>query len=184
MKKKLNNIQSFNTKEIPMKKFTILIAILLVVGFSTNAFAQTGTTSTAATIVTPIGITNSVAMNFGNIATNGAVGTVVLTPAGTRTSTGGVTLPVTAGTVTAASFAVTGSGTYTYTITLPASPITLVGTTAGVTVGTFVSNPAATGALTAGTQTVNVGATLNIPASTAADTYKNNSGLQVTVNYN
>jgi len=184
MKKKLNKIQSFNTKEIPMKKFTILIAILLVVGFSTNAFAQTGTTSTAATIVTPIGITNSVAMNFGNIATNGAVGTVVLTPAGTRTSTGGITLPATAGTVTAASFNVTGQGTYTYTITLPASLITLAGTTAGVTVGTFVSNPSATGALAAGAQTVLVGATLNLPVSVVAGSYTNAAGLFVTVNYN
>jgi hypothetical protein len=60
----------------------------------------------------------------------------------------------------------------------------LSGATEGVTVGAFVSNPASTGTLSTGTQTVNVGATLNIPASTAADTYKNTSGLHVTVNYN
>ena len=167
-----------------MKNITKYFALLLI-GFPANAFAQsTAAASTTVTIVTPIGITKSVDMVFGNVATTTASGTVVLGTDGTRTPIGGVTLPATAGTVTAASFAVAGSGTYTYTITLPASPITLVGTTAGVTVGTFVSNPAATGALTAGTQTVNVGATLNIPASTAADTYKNNSGLQVTVNYN
>jgi hypothetical protein len=53
-----------------------------------------------------------------------------------------------------------------------------------VTVGAFVSNPAPTGTLNAGAQTVNVGGTLIIPASTAADTYKNTSGLRVTVNYN
>jgi len=168
-----------------MKKITILVAILLIVGFSTNVFAQATTTaSTTATIVTPIGISKTVNMNFGNVATNGAIGTVVLTPAGTRTSTGGITLPATAGTVTAASFAVTGSGSYTYTISLPSSPIALSGTTEGVTVGAFVSNPAPTGTLSTGAQTVNVGATLNIPASTAADTYKNTSGLHVTVNYN
>ena len=167
-----------------MKDMTKYFALLLI-GFPANAFAQsTAAASTTVTIVTPIGITKSVDMVFGNIATTTASGTVVLGTDGTRTPIGGVTLPATAGTVTAASFAVTGSGTYTYTITLPASPITLVGTTAGVTVGTFVSNPAATGALTAGAQTVNVGATLNIPASTAADTYKNTSGLHVTVNYN
>jgi hypothetical protein len=123
-------------------------------------------------------------MNFGNVATNGAIGTVVLTPAGTRTSTGGVTLPATAGTVTAASFAVTGQGSYTYTISLPGSPITLAGTTAGVTVGTFVSTPAATGALTAGAQTVLVGATLNLPVSVVAGSYTNAANLTVTVNYN
>jgi len=53
-----------------------------------------------------------------------------------------------------------------------------------VTVGAFVSNPAPIGTLSTGTQAVKVGATLNIPASTAADTYKNTSGLHVTVNYN
>jgi len=168
-----------------MKKITILIAILLVVGFSTNAFAQaTATASTTATIVTPIGISKTVNMNFGDVATNGAIGTVVLTPAGTRTSTGGVTLPATAGTVTAASFAVTGQGSYTYTISLPGSPITLAGTTAGVTVGTFVSTPAATGALAAGAQTVLVGATLNLPVSVVAGSYTNAANLTVTVNYN
>jgi hypothetical protein len=181
----MKNNQSFNTKDTTMKKITILIALLLVV-FSINAFAQaTASATTTATIVTPIGISKTVDMNFGNVATNGAVGTVVLTPASTRTSTGGVTLPATAGTVAAASFAVTGSGTYTYTITLPAAPIPLTGTTAGVTAGTFTSAPSGTGALTAGAQTVTVGATLNLPVSTVAGAYVNNTGgLSVTVNYN
>ena len=166
-----------------MKKLTLLIALLLVV-LSTNAPAQASATATAtATIVTPIGITKSVDMNFGNVATDGTVGTVALTPAGTRTATGGVTLPATAGTVTAASFAVTGSGTYTYTITLPSSPLTLTGTTPGVTASTFASTPNATGALTAGAQTLLVGATLNLPASTAAGSYVS-SAFTVTVNYN
>ncbi len=158
---------------------------LFLIGFSTNTLAQAiATASIAVTIVTPIGITKAVDMVFGNIATTTASGTVILGPDGTRTPNGGVTLPASAGTVTAASFAVTGSGSYTYTISLPSSPIVLNGTTDGVTIGAFVSNPASTGKLSAGTQTVNVGATLNIPASTAADTYKNTSGLCVTVNYN
>ena len=169
-----------------MKKITILVAILLVVGFSTNAFAQPDPhiASTTTTIITPINITKTVDMNFGNVATNGAIGTVVLTPAGTRTSTGGITLPATAGTVTAASFAVTGSGSYTYTITLPGAAIPLTGTSAGVTVGTFVSNPSATGTLSSGAQTVIVGATLNLPVSVVAGTYNSPAGLSVTVNYN
>jgi len=167
-----------------MKNITNYFALLLI-GFSANAFAQANATaSTTVTIVTPIGITKSVDMVFGNIATTTASGTVVLGTDGTRTPNGGVTLPASTGTVTAASFAVTGSGSYTYTISLPSSPIALSGITTGVTVGAFVSNPAPTGTLSTGAQTVNVGATLNIPASTAADTYKNTSGLRVTVNYN
>jgi len=158
---------------------------LLLVGFSANTFAQaTATASATVNIVTPIGITKSVDMVFGNIATTTSSGTVVLGTNGIRTPNGGVTLPASSGTVTPASFVVTGSGSYTYTISLPDSPIALNGTTEGVTVGAFVSDPAATGKLSTGTQTVNVGATLIIPPSTAADIYQNNSGLRVTVNYN
>ena len=165
-----------------MKKRIQNFALLLVV-FSAGAFAQAAATaSTSVTIVTPIGITKSVDMVFGNIATTPAPGTVVLGTNGVRTPNGGVTLPASAGTVTAASFAVTGTGSYTYTISLPASPIVLSGTTDGVTVGAFVSNPAPTGTLSGGAQTVNVGATLIIPPSTAADTYKNTTGLRVTGN--
>jgi hypothetical protein len=185
---KLNHIQSFNTKDTKMKKLTILIALLVVVGFSTNAFAQlsaSATASTTATIVTPIGISKTVDMNFGNIATTAAVGTVVLTPASGRTVTGGAALPPVIGTVTAASFAVTGSGTYAYAITLPGAAITLTGVPSGtVTVGTFTSTPSGNGALTAGAQTLLVGATLNLPVSTVAGIYSNAAGLSVTVNYN
>jgi hypothetical protein len=167
-----------------MKNITKYFTLLLV-GFSANAFAQaSATANTTVTIVTPIGITKAVDMVFGNIATNTTSGTVVLGTDGTRTPNGGVILPSSAGTVTAASFNVTGSGSYTYTISLPGSPIALNGATEGVTVGAFVSNPAPTGMLSAGAQTVHVGATLMIPASAAADTYKNTSGLRVTVNYN
>jgi hypothetical protein len=187
MKNKLNNNQPLNTKDTPMKKLTLLLA-LLIVGLSTYAFAQPGASATAtatATIVTPIGITKSVDMNFGNVATNGsAIGTVVLTPASTRTATGVATLPATAGTVTAASFAVTGSGTYTYSITLPAAAITLVGATAGVTASTFTSTPSGTGALTAGAQTLLVGATLNLPATAVTAGSYTSAAFTVTVNYN
>jgi hypothetical protein len=186
--KKLNNNQSFKTKDTAMKKLTLLIALLLVVGLSTSAFAQatvSASASTSVTIVTPLGISKTVDMNFGNVATHGAVGTVAMTPAGVRTPTGGITLPASTGTVSAASFSVTGLGTYTYAITLPASPITLTGgPTAGLTVGTFTSTPSGTGALVGGAQTLLVGATLTLPVSTAAGSYTNAAGLSVTVCYN
>ena len=184
--KKLNNNQSFKTKDTAMKKLTLLIALLLVVGLSTSAFAQatvSTTAQTSVTIVTPLAIAKTVDLFFGNVATNGTAGTVAMTPAGLRTPTGGITLPATTGSPTAASFNVTGLGTYTYAITLPASAITLAGTTAGVTVGTFTSTPSGTGALTLGAQTLLVGGTLNLPASTVAGTYTNAASLLVTVCY-
>ena len=167
-----------------MKK--VLVLAIVVLGFAASSFAQvTATASTTAIIITPIAITKTVDMNFGNIAVSPTLGgTVVLPTAGSRTLTGGVTLPVVTGTVTAASFTVTGEGSSTYSITLPSSAITLTGPSGTMTVQNFVSTPSSTGALTSGSQQVKVGATLNVSAAQAAGTYTNASGLFVTVNYN
>lgn len=163
-------------------QFSIIISGLL---FSSSVFAQaTATATAAATIVTPISISNTADMNFGNVATDGSVGTVVLTPQSTRTSTGGVTLPTTAGTVTAAAFTVTGSGSYTYSITLPNS-VTITSGGDTMIVDTFTSTPsAADGQLSSGTQDITVGATLNLVASQGAGTYLSATPFAVTVNYN
>jgi hypothetical protein len=171
-----------------MKKIILIfLATILVAGFSNKAMAQATASATAtATIVTPIAITKTVEMNFGNVAVTSSGGTVVLAPAGTRSTTGGVTLPATVGTVTAASFNVTGQGVYTYAITLPSTDYTITrsGETETMTVNTFTSAPSGTGALTAGAQTVTVGATLNVSANQVAGTYTNATGFDVTVNYN
>lgn len=157
-----------------------------VAGFATNAAAQETATATAtATIVTPISITKTVDMNFGNVAVQSTTGgTVELTPAGARTSTGGVTLPATNGTVTAASFTVNGNGNYTYAITLPSSPLTITSGGNTMTVTGFNSTPSGTGALTAGTQTLNVGATLNVSAAQPSGVYVSGTPFDVIVNYN
>jgi hypothetical protein len=170
-----------------MKKGTkLVLAVLALTAFSTSSFAQASATATAtATIVTPISITEAVNMNFGNVAVQtGTGGTVVLTPAGVRTATGGVTLPAVTGTVTAASFTVNGQGTYTYAITLPATATTLTNGANTMTSDTWTSTPSATGALTAGTQNLNVGATLHVAAAQAAGLYVSGTPFTVTVNYN
>ena len=173
-----------------MKNLTKVLAIasILIAG-STASFAQaTATASASATIVTPIAISKTVDMNFGNVAVSATIaGTAVLAPAGTRTTggAGGVTLPVTAGTVAAASFNVTGQASYTYAITLPTTCTLSDGASHTMTVNAFTSSPSATGALsTGGTQTLNVGATLNVAAAQAAGSYTNATGVPVTVNYN
>jgi hypothetical protein len=166
-----------------MKVFALTLAMIAL---AATTFAQvSATATTSATVITPIAISKTVDMNFGNIAVSPTVaGTVVLAPAGTRTKTGGVTLPAVAGTVAAASFTVTGLGTSTYSISLP-STITLNGTPSGtMTVNAFTSTPSGTGALTAGTQVVTVGGTLNVAAAQAAGTYTNTADMTVTVNYN
>ncbi|MFX1704533.1 DUF4402 domain-containing protein [Chitinophaga sp. CC14] len=171
-----------------MKRTSLISTVTLVfAAFATDAFAQETASATAtATIVTPISIVKDVDMNFGNVAVQStAGGTVVLTPAGVRSTTGGVTLPSTAtGTITAASFTVTGTGNYSYSITLPSTALTITSGSNTMTVTNFTSDPSGVGTLTAGTQTLNVGATLNVSAAQAAGTYVSGTPFDVTVNYN
>lgn len=169
-----------------MKKITLL-AILAIAAFSNNANAQSTATATAtATIVTPIGITKHIDMSFGNIAVTGTAGTVVLSTADGRTKTGGVTLPTVTGTVSAASFDVTGTGGYTYTINMPATiELKHTNNTDVMSVTNINNSVGLTGALDAtGTQNIKVGGTLNVASSQLAGVYSNATALSVTVNYN
>jgi hypothetical protein len=164
----------------------LLISLLLLFAFGINTKAQTAATATtSATIITPISISKNADMSFGNLAVQASTGgTVILAPAGTRTSTSGVTLPSTTGTVGAADFTVTGSGSFTYSITLP-STVTLThsGGVQTMSAGSFTSNPSSTGILSSGTQNISVGATLSIGAGQLAGVYTSGN-FNVTVNYN
>lgn len=167
------------------KSILIFVAIVMMAGFSNRVMAQVSATATAtATIITPIAITKTVDMNFGNVAVSGTPGTVVLAPAGTRGITGGATLPAVPGTVTAATFTVTGLGTSTYSITLPSTDLTITSGGNTMLVNAFTSTPSPSGALVAGTQDILVGATLNVGASQPAGTYTSGTPFTVTVNYN
>jgi hypothetical protein len=172
-----------------MKGFIKVLAVAVMVLGANEAFAQQQSQATAnvsATIVTPIVISNGDDMNFGNIAVSNTAGTVVLAPNGSRTSTGGVTLPVSTGTVTPATFNVTGQANYQYTITLPSGTITLNGpSSATMTVGTFTSTPSGSSTLSAGgTDAIAVGATLSVGVNQAPGVYNAASEFPVIVQYN
>ena len=170
-----------------MKAIKFFAIAILFSGVSVISSAQVTATATAtSTIVKPIGITKTVDMNFGNVAINSTTpGTVVLAPAGTRTSTPGVTLPATPGTVTAAEFNVTGENNYTFSITLPSTSHEIKSGSNTMSVTDFTSTPTPTGTLSAtGSATVKVGATLNVSAGQAAGTYTSVTPFEVTVNYN
>jgi hypothetical protein len=97
-------------------------------------------------------------------------------------------LPSINGTVSAAQFTVTGEPGYIYAITLP-TDFTLYESGVGpasMVVNGFTRTPSATGTLnlTIGTETVLVGATLNVSGAQTAGSYTNDSGFQITVNYN
>jgi len=166
--------------------FYTLTLGLIALGISAKA-QETASATATATIVTPIAITKTVDMNFGIISVQSTTGgTVVLSPAGVRTPSGGVTLPAGGGTSTAAaSFTVTGVAGYSYNVTLPSSALTITSGSNTMTVTDFTSNPAGNaGLLTGGTQTLKVGATLNVTAAQPAGTYVSGTPFNVTVNYN
>ena len=171
-----------------MKNITKVLAIVTIaLGLSNSSFAQaTATAAASATIITPISIVKNIDMNFGNVAVSATLaGTVILAPAGTRTTGGsGVTLPATVGTVAAANFTVSGQSGYTYAITLPVSCTITDASSHTMLVNTFTSSPSATGVLASGSQILTVGATLNVTAAQAAGVYTNAAGVPVTVNYN
>jgi hypothetical protein len=166
-----------------MKNISIL-TILFIALFSLNTAAQATATATAtATIVSPIGIVKNLDMDFGNIATNGDLASVVMVAGGVRTASTGVTIPA-GSSATAAKFTVSGESTYTYAISLPSSlTISTTGTTPNtMVVDTFTHD--STGTLTNGTEVFSVGATLKLGASQPAGQYTSGTGFDVTVNYN
>jgi hypothetical protein len=169
-----------------MKKFIKLFTIAFVsLAFAANTFAQTGDTEAAtatATIITPIAIAKANDLAFGNVAVSATAGTVVLANDGTRTATGGVTLPAITGTVSQATFNVTGINSATYDINLPADgTVSITSGANSMNINSFTTD--GTGTLSAaGAETINVGATLLVGASQPSGTYTGT--FDVNVDYN
>jgi hypothetical protein len=123
-------------------------------------------TPVSATVVEPITITKSVALNFESVAIIIA-GSVELVPLDARGSSATINLPVTSGTFTAASFVVAGSTAYTYKITVPSSPVEVAQGKDKLIVRSFDSDPI-----------------LNPDSELLAGVFVSVSPMNVTVNYN
>lgn len=171
-----------------MNRKQILAGLIAVVASQYQCAGQTtAIASAAASIVAPISMAKTVDMSFGNAATSATMGgSITLAPDGARVTGGtGVTLPASAGTVSAAAFVVSGAPGFTYAITLPASALLHGPGSASLLVDAFTSSPAATGTLSpTGNQTLLVGATLNLAAAQTPGVYTNAAGVPVIVNYN
>lgn len=173
-----------------MKK--LLISAFVIAGFATTSNGQaTASASATAVIVTPISIVKATGgdMHFGNIATNGTAGTVIIATDGGRSYgvQGGLTFPAAfPGAFRQATFDVAGNNNYTYAITLPGTvTLTSGGNTMTVNTWTTDGTTNTTGLLSGtGTDQLNIGATLNVGAGQAAGTYTHATGVTVTVNYN
>jgi len=164
-----------------LKLAAVLMAGTGLAAVSTSqAWAASANSNADAEIVAPIGISNTTGMNFGRVAPTAVAGTVVLDTASSRTPTN-VDL-LTGGTVSAATFAVTGDASETYSITLPASA-TITSGANNMTVDSFTHDAGGSPALDGtGNDSFNVGATLNVGANQAAGSYTGT--FAVTVDYN
>jgi hypothetical protein len=126
-------------------------------------------------------LTADASLSFGQIVATTSPGAVTVTPAGLRSSSGGVTLGNGRG-FSPASFTVAGDANAGYGVTLP-STATLSGGGSTMTVDTFASTPSSAGNLGAGgTQTLSVGATLHVGAVQLPASYSGT--YAVTVAYN
>jgi hypothetical protein len=156
--------------------------LLITVGATAQV---TATASVTATIVVPLGISKQIDLDFGNIGAGVTPGAVVLSPAGSRQKSGGVSLPNLTGTVSAASFNISGAPNFAYSITLPGQPLTISNGPENMTVSGFTSDPPVTGVLNgSGIQELTVGATLVVGALQPFGDYTSTEQFIVTVNYN
>lgn len=159
-------------------RFALLATVVVALSsLSSAAMAASATGTANAQVLAPIAITAGTALNFGTIAGNGA-GTVIVTPGGARSFTGGVV--GTAAAFAAGTFNVTGTGGATFAMTYPGS--FNVSANAGANTMAVTVNGAATGTLSGGTASFPVGGTLTVGAAQAAGAYTGTYSM--TVEYN
>lgn len=153
-----------------MRNFNQLIYILTVALFcflnTGRAKAQGAITAHAtAEVIQALTATETAQLNFGRFSPETSGGEVIVTPQGTRTSTGSVVLN--GGLHNSGSFYLTGQYEATVTTSLPAGSVVLtnIASNKSMEVYNWVSYPVAglnSGVLSNGSMVVNVGATLKV----------------------
>ena len=175
-----------------LKATIILLHIIVVALFFKPAMGQGNiqNTTAGAKIQQSIGLSEVQPMHFGTITVQaGQGGTCVITTAGQRLRTGGVTLTNLQPYMSLATYTVTGEPGRTYSITLPSSA-TVNSATYSMNVNNFLAKSSsgvasfnATGTLgTGGSEQFTIGATLNVAAGQAEGLYTGT--FAVTVAYN
>lgn len=158
-----------------------LCAGLLVLPSWNSLLAASANSTVGATVLGSISSSTLLNLNFGEFTAGPVAGSVILTPSGTRSSSGGVSLSP-AGISNPAMFSVTGNPNATFTITLPTSLLINDNFGNSMTVSNFGSLPANNGQLSAAGQAiVSVGGTLNVTPNQPMGGY--NSIMVVTLNY-
>jgi hypothetical protein len=154
-----------------VKRSRFAVGLLALLGLMAVTTASTQTIN---------GVTS---LSFGSFLA-GSGGTVVVSPAGLRTSTGGVLGVNQASAAAAAQFTVVGTAGATYSITLPANGTVELSDGNGnvMALNSFVSSPASAGTLSGGgSQAIRIGATLVVRPNQPPGSYA--GAFNVTVNY-
>jgi len=138
--------------------------LLLIAGVLGMNAAQAGTGSMFASVITPLALTESSTLEFGQLQSSGAPGTVVIDDADGRTASGGASLE--GGTFGSATWSVSGEPSTAYTISLPDSDVVLSSGADAMTVNGFTDSHGGSSATdAAGSDSFNVGAILNVGAN-------------------
>jgi hypothetical protein len=166
------------------KAVKLILPFILLAVFQQKAVGQHSATANftaSATIIQPIGITTTNHMQFANIdAKNG--GAVILTPDNTRLTNGDLEL-ADGGTVSAATFEITGQSGFAFGISLPRGSHHLTNGSDIMLIQDFTTNYNGS-ALNGSSQTIRVGASLIVNPNQKPGDYKTSNDLLVTVNYN
>lgn len=151
----------------PTRSLIVRVCAAVVLAACLVSGLATGTRDAAAAADT---VTQQRDLDFGSAAGDVALpGTVVISPAGAKTVTGGAT--DLGGTAGAARFRISGTKNTSYSCTLPGS-IQVTSGANSATVDTFTTSPGLAGNLGAsGKVTMNIGATLHLAVNQAAGTY-------------
>lgn len=171
-----------------MKNARILAVLALAVPAASAQTPGRAEATATVTIYKAITLTKVLDMKFGAVAAGPTSGTIVLSPEGARTGTGGAAPLANSDTVSAdaptyAEFTASGPANQAYSISLPIQPVEMNQGADRMTLTDFRSSLGAAGRLSSsGTQTFKVGATLNVGANQPVGEYMGQ--FEVTVAYN
>ena len=188
---RVNGLSMIRTNRFFQRTATALLLAAFAMIAAQPAYAGTMPGSGEITIVSPLSFVIDDNLDFGTIVRGTTAGTVTVTPTGTRTQTGGVTL-INGGGHKPALFAGQGTFLQRVEISLGASSISLTGPGAPMQVRDFVLGSTPTAVLTTtplsfriaalnGVFSFPVGATLDVGANQAPGVYSGN--WSITLNY-
>lgn len=176
-------------KESNLLKLGLAVALAGSVGVA-SADQVDGTAT--ATVLTPLTVTETTALAYGDVYGGSTAGTVVVSSAGAVSATGGAGFVAASG-ATQATFDISGAASTNIAVTLTTAGAQLDDATAGgggapMTLTAFTNTALPTATDAGGVATLDVGATLNVGANQASGAYSTATGdgapYTITVNYN